>query len=224
MVSFIWGESDDAERRTPVAVDVLTDGGGEANNLAALSEGVGLCSRPSVAGQTVGPARDVPFDGYQPAARRQDTADLAERGVNVGPVVDGGQRPNDACPPVGDRQGLGRPVGVAQSPGPVGQTPDPQHHRGGVDGHHLGAERRSATCGDAGPAADIDEAITSSQAGEADGKHGIGVAPAGELDGGNQAAQPGESWMVAMVIGDDGVFGHAPTLTVEPGFKSSGSS
>ena len=90
-VSVAWGEGDDAERRTAVALGVFTDCGGEAEGVAAAGEGVGLSPRPAVTGETVGAVGDVTLDGHEPAARRQDAADLTERGVNVGPVVDGGQ-------------------------------------------------------------------------------------------------------------------------------------
>ena len=200
---------------------MLTDGGGEAEGLAASGERVGLCSRPAVTGQAVGTAGDVTLDGNEPAARCQDPADLTEPGVKIGPVVDGGQRPHDAGPPVGDGQCLGRTKGVAQSLGPVGETPDLQHHRGGVDGHHFGTEQRGAAGGHARPAADIDEAVASPEFGEADGERGVGIAPAGEGDCGDEALEPRETGVVAVVVGGEGLFGHIPTLTVEPDFKSS---
>jgi hypothetical protein len=176
-----------------------------------------------VTGETVDAFRDVTLDGHEPAAWCQDAADLTERRVNVGPVVDGGQRPHDARPPVGDGQCLRCAVGVAQSLRPVDETPDPQHHRGGVDGHHLGTERRGAACGDAGSAADVDEAVAGPELGEADGESRVGIAPAGERDGGDQATHPREAWVATVVVGGERVFGHTWTLTVESDFKSSGS-
>ncbi len=216
-------EGDDAERCTPVAAGVFTDCRREPEGIAAGGEGIGLCSGPAVTGETVGAVRDVTLDGDEPAAWREDAADLTERGVNVGPMVDGGQRPDDARPAVGDRQRLGRAVGVAQSFGPVGDTPDPQHHRGGIHGDHLGTEQRGAACGDARAAADVDEAVAGPEVSEPDGERGVGITPAGEDDGGDETTEPREARVIAMVVGGERVFGHTRTLTVEPGFKSSGS-
>ena len=85
MAGIARGKSEDTERRAPVAVGVFSDLGGETEGLAPGGEGVRLCSRPAVTGETVGAVGDVALDGHEPATRRQDTAELTERGVNVGP-------------------------------------------------------------------------------------------------------------------------------------------
>ena len=216
------GAGDDAECRSPVSVGVLGNCGRQGEGFAAGSEGVGLRSRPAVTGEAVCAIFDVTLDGDEPATGREHAADLEERGAKVRPVVDGGQRPDNARPVIGDRQCVGRAEGVAQPLRPVGDPSDPQHHRCRVDCHHLGTERGGAASGDARPAADVDEAVAGREPGEADRERGVGIASAREADGGEEAAEPGEAWMVGMVVGSERVVSHAETLTVEPGFKSSG--
>jgi DNA-binding transcriptional MerR regulator len=64
--------------------------------------------------------------------------------------------------------------------------------------------------------------VTAHELSEADGQLGVGIAPASERYGGDQAAEPREARVVTMVVGGERVFSHAPRLTVEPNFKSSG--
>ena len=164
------------------------------------------------------------FDGHEPAARREHAAHLAEAGVEVGPVVDGGERPHDARPAVGNRQCFGRARARSAALRPVGESARPAaSSAAGSTAGHRRAERGGAASRDARPAADVDQTSPAGDRLSRMARSASSSRPRRHAERGDEAAEPGEArrggrggWEQASS------FGHAPTLTVEPGFKSSG--
>jgi len=60
-----------------------------------VHEEVGLVLTPSMAGMTACPRFRLPLDGDETTAGEQHSADFSQSGVDVPPVVHGGDRPHD---------------------------------------------------------------------------------------------------------------------------------
>src|SRR5215472_10944307 len=91
----LWGGGDDAYLCSAAAAVPVHPGLGEAVRQAAVCEHAGLLGGPAVAGQARGAWPGQPFDSHQAAAGRQDPPGLVQAGVQVGPMVGGGDRPGD---------------------------------------------------------------------------------------------------------------------------------
>jgi acyl carrier protein len=130
--------------------------GGEAGGAAPLGEELGLVLGPAVAGVPGRARLGLALDSEEAARGTEHPPDLPPAGVEVTPVVDGRQRPDDGGRAVGQRQRLGRPLPVAHGRPVAAARPgqgaaEAQHHGRRVDAgdrrHQRAATRRTATPG-----------------------------------------------------------------------------
>src|SRR5215831_967051 len=141
-------------------------------------------------------------------------------------MMHGGDRPSDRYRRVGQWQSLRTALGVAQIvSGARGEDAgDPQHNRRGIDPNDRSTGSGCMAGGGTWPASDVGHRVARSDFAEASGQAGVTRSAQHHAGSGEEPGRPGEARVVGMVIGNGGLRGrHAPTLTVEPGFKSSGS-
>ena len=99
---------------------------------------------------------------------------------------------------------------------------DPQHDRRWIDsGDPCTPSRRVANC-DTGTAPDVHDCVARSHAAQSYGKLRVACATESHAERGDEPGDPGKAWIVGVVIGRCLLCVHHCTLTVEPGFKSSG--
>jgi MerR family redox-sensitive transcriptional activator SoxR len=100
---------------------------------------------------------------------------------------------------------------------------EPQHHRRGIDPNDRGTESGCVAGGGTWPASDVGHSVTSGEVAEVPGQAGVTPSACHHAGRGEESDRPGETRVVGVVIGDGALRGcHVQTLTVEPGFKSSG--
>src|SRR5262249_48640899 len=122
----------------------------------------------------------------------------------------------------GLRVGLDVAHRMRRAPGQ--EAGEPQHHRRGIDPNDRSTGPGCTAGGGTWPASDVGHRVARSEFAEASGQAGVTRSAQHHAGSGEESGRPGEARIVGMVIGDGGLRGrHAPTLTVEPGFKSSGS-
>src|SRR6516164_9734488 len=134
--------------------------------------------------------------------------------------------PGDRYRGVGQRQGLRAALGVAHrvSRAPGEEAGEPEHHRRRIDPNDRSTEPGCSAGGGTWPTADVGHRVARSECAEAFGQAGVARPAQRHAGSGEKSGRPGEARVVGVVIGDGRLRGrHAPTLTVEPGFKSSGS-
>lgn len=184
-------------------------------------ERIGLRVGPSVAGMSSRVLADATFEHSEAAPGSEDPSDFVETGFDILPVMDGGQRPRHRRPTVVDRQVLrcSDPPGDTLRSAPPG---DSQHHRRRIDANDLGSDACGMTCGNTGPATDVDDTIGGSKTDKSGGKVGVAVSSAKEADRSGKPGKAPEASVVGVMVRYGKVFGwHGTTLTVEPNFKSS---
>ncbi len=178
---------------------------------------------PAMALVTSSPWLSPPLHGNETTAGEKYSAYFSKRGVDVRPVVHGGDRPYDRRGTIRQRDRLGGTFDVPYFAGVPSEEPgDPQHdgRRINSGGHrtHLGrvADRDSRTT------PDVHDLVARSHAAQSYCKLCVALAPEGHAECGDEPRDPGKAWVVGVVIGQCLPFLHAFTLTVEPDFKSSG--
>jgi len=189
---------------------------------AAVGESLGLGIGPAVTRVAASAGLCLPFDGNEATGRLEHAACLFEPDVYVDPVVHRRDRPRNRRGGVRDRQGLGGPLEVMQ----VGhasreETCDPQHDGRGIDAGHAGTEVCRVPCRDARPATDVHHGVTGTEMAESCGQASVALPADGHAERSDQPGRTREALMVRVMVGDGARLGHAYTLTVESGFKSS---
>ena len=168
-----------------------------------------------------GPHR--PLHGHQATTGSEYSAHLSKSGVDVRPVVHGGDRPRDGSRRLRQRDRLSRTLDILNlRRGPGKNLCDPQH-----DGRRIDAgDLRTHTSGEAdrpsGTTSDVHDDGTGFHAAQADGKAPLALAAKDHAECGNEPSGTCESREVGVVIGRCLLFVHISTLTFEPDFKSSG--
>jgi len=196
----------------------------EAPCEAPIGKGAGLIVGPSVAGVTSGTRPGVPFDGDEVAAGPQDSQGLTQPGLEVGPVVDRGDRPQYGDRIVGEGEGFGRSLNEAH---PLRLTTEeagyPQHDRSRI---HPGDRRglpRCPTGGGPGSAAHVYDGVFRPEPAQLVSQTGVALPTQDHARSAEKPGQPGEARVVGVVVGCTSLLHlHSQTLTVEPRFKSSG--
>jgi DNA-binding transcriptional MerR regulator len=111
---------------------------------------------------------------------------------------------------------------VSRAPGE--QAGDPEHHRRGIDPSDRSAEPGCTAGGGTWPASDVGHCVTRNEFAEALGQAGVTLSDQHHAGSGEESSRPGEARVAGVVIRDADLPGcHVQTLTVEPGFTSSGS-
>lgn len=156
-----------------------------------LGERRGLLDSPAVTSNSLGVGvGDSSLDHQQPTTGSENAPSLAQRLVDVGPVMHCRQRPHNVCPTVvdGDRLCRTDPPINALSRSPT-RTSDAQHHRSRIDTDHFGTNRSRMLHGDTGPTADIDQPFARLQFRELNRQFGGIVASEEKADGRDQATE-----------------------------------
>lgn len=191
---------------------------------APIGEGGGLFVGPPVSGMTPGPFRRPPFDGHQVAAGEEHPTNLSEPGVEVRPVVHGGERPEDRRGTVGEGDRFGGTFDVPHIPrSPREDSRDPQHDRRRIDPGDPGAQSSGVADRGARAAPHVHDRIAGPHAAQSYGEPGVALAAEDHGERRDRPPHPGKARVVRMVIGRSVQLVHTSTLTVEPDFKSSGS-
>src|SRR6266540_1424129 len=89
-----WSDRRHTQRPSPSVLVPVHSSINESVIKTSLRERVGLWVGPAVTGQAPGAWLRAPFDCHQAAGGSQDTPCLSQTGVEIGPVVHGGDRPH----------------------------------------------------------------------------------------------------------------------------------
>jgi DNA-binding transcriptional MerR regulator len=165
----------------------------------------------------------MPFDHDQAAAGTEYPPGLAQAGVDVGPVMGSGYRPQHRRRVVVEWERFGRTLDQARVPVPAQQACHAQHGRRRIDAGDRCAHRCRVADRGSGSASHVDNSITRLEGAETRNQPGVALTPEGESEGDEPSPRAGETLVVGVVIRYCALVDHAQTLTVEPNFKSSGS-
>ena len=197
---------------------------GKAVFAASIRKGGGLFVGPAMARVTSGPSLCPPLDGDQTTTGEEHSAYFSKPGVDVRPVVHGGDRPHDRSRTLRQGDRLSGTLDVShlrRTPGE--KSRDPQHDGRWINsGDHRTQSGRVAD-GDSGTTPDVHDPVTGSHAAQSHGKPRVALATEGHAERGDEPSDTGKAGVVGVVIGRCVLFVHTSTLTVEPDFKSSGS-
>jgi hypothetical protein len=145
---------------------------------------------------------DLSFERDEAATGPEHAPDLVESGIEVLPVVHGGDRPDDGGGVVGQGQVLGAALHVPDGALPREGPSRPQHDGCRIDAGHGGGPARRVPRRDAGAAAEVDDVIVGPEVDELGGEAGVAVAADAHAHRRDQAGHAGERGVVLVVVGD----------------------
>jgi len=107
---------------------------------------------------------------------------------------------------------------------PGEEAGEPQHHRRGINPDDRSTKPGCAAGGSAWSASDVGHSVAGTEFAEALGQAGVTLPAHHHRGSGEESSWPSEARVVGVVVWYGKLLGrHVQTLTVEPGFKSSGS-
>lgn len=190
---------------------------------ASIGKGGGLFVGPAMTPVPASTWFRPSLDGDQTASGDEHAAHLSKSGVDIRPVVHSGDRPHDRSRTLckWDLLGGARDVPhLRRSPGE--KSRDPQHDGRRVDSGDRRTQSRRVADRDTGTTPDVYNSVAGSHATQSDGKLRIALATEGHAERGDEPSNTLKTGVVGVVIRRRVLIVHMATLTVEPGFKSSG--
>ena len=159
---------------------------------------------------------------HKTTAGEQHAVDFPESGVDVRPVVHGGDRPNDRSGVVLQRDCLSNAFDISQirrMRGP--KSGHAKHDRRWIDPHDHSTLLCRIPGSNPWAAPDVYDRLAGAQVAQAHCQSSVTLPAEGHAECSEQPGHTREPGVVGVVIGPCMRFGHVLTLTVEPGFKSS---
>jgi MerR family redox-sensitive transcriptional activator SoxR len=194
---------------------------GEAMFAASVCEGAGLFIGPAVAGVAPRPFSNSSLHGHQATTGEEYSAHIPETGVDVRPVVHGGDRPYDRSGPLGKGDRLGGTFQVSDPRTNGKEVRTPQHHGRRIDSRRRRTQSGCVADRDSWTAPDVHDPVPGSQAAQSCRKPRVALPAEGHAERGHQSGDACKTGIVGVAIGGRVLF-HPVTLTVEADFKSSG--
>ena len=176
-----------------------------------------------MASMTAGPGFRLAFNRDETTTWVKYAPGFPQSRINVLPVVHGGDRPDDRSGAVLQWDFLSDAFDVPHLCRSTGQEPCYTEHDGGrIDPGDRRALSPCITHSDSRATPDVDDRISGTQTTQAHGQTSVTFPADGHAERSQESYDTAKCGIVGVMIGRRERFGHALTLTVEPGFKSSG--